>query len=259
MSLSPDATWKEADLIGGQDTNANAGFILAEESALREYLSGITVPNFTGGKQQKETRTVPVYYRWPTSERNIVYPYITIDLLSIDPAYERWQSWTDSFQIPAQFVRDDQPGHVRYGNYYPDQAHDVELSNEDSFGFKSGPYMPYNMLFQVSVFSRTVHDDRYLASRFFVDFFAQRNFWVATEIDKVWHRCELQSFVSGDSMETMEATKRQFRKIFTVRMETEIPSEKLWELRKVRKVNIKYFDEEDFLIDETNIPEESAP
>jgi len=57
----------------------------------------------------------------------------------------------------------------------------------------------------------------------------------------------------------MEATKRQFRKIFTVRMETEIPSEKLWELRKVRKVNIKYFDEEDFLIDETNIPEESAP
>lgn len=252
MATEPAGIWNEANLIGGQDTNADAGFILAEESALKKYLSGIQVPKFTAGQQTDEYSTVPVYYRWPTSERNITYPYITIDLLSIDPAYGRWHSWTDPMKVPAVFTDQDHPGEYRTGNYYPGQAHDIEVS-DDAFGLATGPYLPYDLLFQVSVFSRTAHHDRFLSSKFFVDFFQQRNFWIDTDIDRVWHRCELVSWVSGDSMETMEATKRQFRKIYTVRMETEVPSEKLFELMKVREVRIKYFDQEHDLLDESVI------
>jgi hypothetical protein len=254
MPKGPGVAWNEVDLIGGQNSNSNAGFILAEEAALREFLSGITVPKYERGQQTDEASQVPVYFRWPTSERNITYPYITIDLLSIDPAYTRFQSWTNPMKNGAWFEDPAKPGHGFWSNYYPDQAKHIKLSNSDSFGLHTGPYLPYDLLFQISVFSRSVHHDRYLASRFFTDFLAQRNFWVDTPIDGAWHRCELMGWVSGDSMETMEATKRQFRKIYTVRMETEVPSEKLYELRKVRRINIKYFDQEDYLIEETDIP-----
>lgn len=248
--LPPGESYNEVtDLIGGQDSNDDAGFILAEESALRKYLSGTTVPIYKSGQQTGGRQEVPVYFRWPTSERNIVYPYITIDLLSVDPAYTRWHSWTNPMLTPALYSTEDDTHHAVASRYYPDVARDFEPS-DDAFGFWTGPYQPYDLLFQISVFSRTVHHDRFLTSRFFVDFMRQRNFWVSTDIDGVWHRCETMGFVSGDSMETMEATKRQFRKIFTVRMETEIPSTKLYELRKVDRVDIKLFDEQRFLMDE---------
>ena len=51
-------------------------------------------------------------------------------------------------------------------------------------------------------------------------------------------------------METMEATKRQFRKIFTIKMETEVPEDKLWEIRKVEHVRVKFYDEQDNFVDE---------
>ena len=253
---APGQVWDEVNLIDGQDTNLNAGFLLAEENALKQHLSGIQYPSFSGATQKPlPGGVVPVYFRWPTSERNITYPYITIDLLSIDPAYSRWHSWTNPFTKPAMamYYEDNDVYHGKAGNYYPDVARDIEPSGE-IFGYHTGPYQPYDLLFQVSVFARSIHHDRYLASRFFVDFLSQRNFWVSTDIDGVWHRCELMSWVSGDSMETMEATKRQFRKIYTVRMETEIPSEKLYALRKVRRVNVKFFDDQDDLLDEVKIP-----
>ena len=250
MVRAAGQVWDQSNLVSGQDTNTDAGFILAEEAALRKYLSGIQVPKFAGNKQGPLESAVPVYFRWPTSERAITYPYITIDLLSVDPAYSRWQSYINEMSYPAIYYADADDRHGVASNYYPDLARDIPTTDPDLFGFHSGPFLPYDLLFQISVFSRNVHHDRFLMSQFFVDFFSQRNFWVGTEIDGVWHRCELMSFVSGDSMETMEATKRQFRKIYTVRMETEVPAEKLYELRKVRSVNVKFFDQEDFLIDE---------
>ena len=256
MTLAPGESYKEVDLIGGQDFDAEAGFILAEEAALRKYLSGLTVPKFSQGKPTGEFSAVPVYFRWPTSERNISYPYITIDLLSIDPAYTRWTSWYNPANKPITYEEEGRPGHGVRGFYYPDQAGHIKPDKDtDVYGYHTGPYLPYDMLFQISVFARSLHHDRFLTSRMFTDFLSQRNFWVSTDVDDVWHRCETMGFVSGDSMETMEATKRQFRKIYTVRMETEVPSEKLYELRRVRRVRIKTFDEEDYMVDEFTIPE----
>jgi hypothetical protein len=225
------------EFVSDPDVAAHTGFVLAEEAALKQYLSGLTVPD-----QRSETGTseVPVWFRWPESERRMSYPFITIDLLSVSAAYERWHSTYNVADAPSYFEGvDGAPD--RWGIYYPGYTSQIETDEDKTYYIER--YLPYNLLFQISVHARSAFHDRYLTSRFVTDVFPPRgDFWIDVAADHAARRCELVQWVSGDTMETTEAGKRIFRKVYTVLMETEIPASRIFEFERIRTVHIDMYD-----------------
>ena len=246
------------------DLEAKTGFLLAEDDAVKRYFSGLTVPTRRGPKN------VPVYFRWPGSERKITYPMITIDQLTINPAYDRWHSVIDEYKTLSYFETRDENGDlvsVREGHYFPSVSYDlsnvptdkpIEENEGESTGFYAENFLPHDILYQISTWTRSVQQDRYLAGKFFVDMVAPRSFFIGVDADHTWRRCEMLEYVDGDTIETTEADKTTFRKIYTMKMEAEIPSSKLYELVKVGRVNVKFydklFDPEKVLVDEFTEP-----
>lgn len=236
------------------DTTAHEGFLLAEEAALKLHFSGIEVPD------KRSTKEVPVYFRWPESERAIRYPMITLDLLSITPAYDRWHSSINEFDTPALFETRDENGSLissREGHYYPSVTYDA-TPNDDESGYYIGNYLPFNLMYQVSTWTRSIQQDRILTGKFFTDMVGPRSFFIGVDADHTWRRCELLEWISGDTLETTEASKRTFRKIYTINMEAEIPTSQIYELVRVGRVHVsifdKLFDPERVLLDEFTEP-----
>lgn len=221
------------------DLDANTGFLLAEEAALKQYLSGrITIP-----RPRKADSEVGVYFRWPTSERTIKYPFITIDLLSIDPAYDLWHSDHDEMADPARFY-DPDTGITREGIYHPSVTPDalpegVDISDP---GQTMGRLLPYRLMFQIGTFATSPLDDRAMHAKLMVEVLPPRSFWIGVDADHVWRRCELLQWVSADSQETTEAGNRMFRKMYTISMETEIPTTTLRQVEAVRQIHVDIYD-----------------
>jgi hypothetical protein len=238
------------EYISDPDVAAHTGFILAEESALKEYVSGLMVPNPRG---EGELSEVPVWFRWPESERRMAYPFITIDLLSIDKADERFTSFYNVARSPVTFEGLDGEDD-REGIYYPGYSYDVQPST-DEVGLHIDRYAPYNLMFQISTFARSAYHDRFLTSRIITDIFRPKgDFWINVAADHAARRCWLVQWTSGDTMETSEASKRIFRKIYTILMETEIPVSKIEEYQKVSSVHIDLYNKDDGRTEDVDHP-----
>jgi hypothetical protein len=199
------------------------GFLIAEEFALKTYLSGVRIPRPRGADYE-----VPVYFRWPSSERSIKYPFITIDLLAIDPAYDLWHSDHDHLRTPAVF-EDTMAGTSTVGMYYPSVTadllpEDAVISESGVDGYVVGQYQPYRLMFQVTTNATHAMDDRVLHGKMLIDRFPPRSFFVGVQADQVWRRGELISWVAADTQETSENSNRMFRKIYTITLEAEIPT-----------------------------------
>jgi hypothetical protein len=190
------------------DIHEHVGFLLAEDEALKSYLTGITVPGRDAGDEYEK---VGVWFRWPQSERQIRYPFITIDAITAEPAYELFHSnhWQNTQGLYRPSVSPTLPP--------PEQGwavQDYQILN----------YLPFRLVYQVSCFSRHNLHDRYLRSIFATDVFPQRPFWIACDADNTWRRTELIGYANTDQSETSESgTKRIFRKVYTVSMLAEVP------------------------------------
>lgn len=236
--MTTDWDWDIA--AGDIDLSAHTGLLLAEDDALKKYLSGFTIPVKDGMSE------VDVFFRYPEGERRTKYPFITIDFLTIAPAFERWTSHYHLRDDSAEFT--DMHGTVlRRGMYVPSTAPELpNLTDEGTpQGFDIDPYMAYKLTYQVSTFTRSALHDRYLMSRFMVDIFPPRPFFIGVDADATWRRCELVSTQQADTTETTTSgNKRIFRKVYTVTMEAEIPQSKLREVFKVLRVHGDIYDRE---------------
>jgi hypothetical protein len=209
----------------------HTGFMLAEDEALKTYLTGMTVPGRTPTDPYEK---VGVWFRWPTGERQIRYPFITIDSISAEPAYELFHSLHNEsviglYRPSVSPTLPEPPGGWAAQDYY--------VPN----------YLPFRLVYQVTVFSRHNLHDRYLRSIFQVDVFPPRPFWIACDADNTWRRTEQIGYTTADQSETSESgTKRIFRKIYTVSMLAEVPQQRLEDAAfyKVFKVFISVKDRE---------------
>jgi hypothetical protein len=199
-------------LLAEPDLDAHKGFILAEEDALKAHVSGITVPPVPSGRG--DPVPVKVWYRFPEGERQIAYPFITIDLLSAEPAFDLFHS---IYFDPAE------------GMYQPDFSPtlpDPPLGwNRATWQVQN--FLPFRLMFQVSHFSRSNLHDRYLTSIFMTDVFPVRPFFILNPADQTWRRTEMLGMASANMPETTESgTKRIFRKYYTISMLAEIPQDR---------------------------------
>lgn len=239
MSNSAGTDW---NYIADPDIDAHTGFILAEEAALKRYVSGHSVPNpkAPGGSQE-----VPVWFRWPEGERKIVYPYVTIDMLSVFPDYSRWQSVWDVGGLTLDFENPDTGQVTRSGMYFPSETPDVQNGDTDQ-AYSGDRYLGYKILFQVAHHSRNARHDRYLQARFMTDLFPPQQWFIGVDADATWRRCELVDFTPQDLMESAESgTKRIFRKVYTISMEAEIAPTAITYLEEARQVHVDIYNKED--------------
>jgi hypothetical protein len=209
-------------LLAEPDLEEHKGFILAEEAALKQYLTGWSVPKVSG--TPGERIPIKVWYRFPESERQIEYPFICIDFLSAEPAFDLFHST-----------------HV----------HDAETIYRPSFapnlpdppaGWNRATwlvydYLPFRLTFQVSTYTRSNLHDRYLTSIFLTDVLPVRPFFITVGADHVQRRVEQVGFAQANVPETSESgTKRIFRKYYTITMLTDIPQNYFTEEHQAWKV-----------------------
>lgn len=217
LPAGDQATFRQP-FVGDPDLLFNTGFLLAEDDALKRYLSNIRVPKKPDGD---EGMPVKVWFRFPEGERQISYPFITINMIDVAPAYELW---TSEYVMRTE------------GLYRPSVSPAIPEPNTN-MGYSIRPYLAFNISYQIAVHTRSNMHDRYLASLFFTDIFPPRPFWLGVEADNTWRRCELLDFAQQDIPETTESgIKRIFRKIYTISMLAEVPQDRLPQVWKVLRV-----------------------
>ena len=187
------------------DLVEHLGFILAEEEALKKRFGGLKVPTRPG---EPGTTDVGVWFRYPESERQIAYPFITIDLLTVEPDYALWTStfYQDSTNL-----------------YRPSFSPSLPPLDWGHQGYTIREFLAMRLIWQVSTFCRSALHDRYLTSIFMTDVLPPRPFWIES-VDGVVRRTDRIGFQAADTIETTESgTKRIFRKVYTISMLTEVP------------------------------------
>ena len=190
-------------------------FILAEDRAIKNLLQGITVSD-----EKNPNRPVKVWYGYPDVEiREQTYPYILIDLIDISAANDRQHSG------------------ILYDNDYRGTVQPVDKQ------YYSYDYpVAYDLLYQVSAFSRHPRHDRALAFELHNKFPSKFGHLpvpneLGTEVG--YRHMFLEGFAKSDSVESDSGTRRLLRSIFTVRVVSEMtPSVAATALRAVETVDL---------------------
>ncbi len=125
------------------------GLILAESAALKAKLSGLSVSRPGGDR-----RRVRTYFRYPDEQTERIYPFITIEFLSMQFAADRAHS--------AQFIKvDSWPSEYATFQEYAD-AYGIAGWTGRVGSVETIRWHPYNLLFQVSTHARDPLDAMYL-------------------------------------------------------------------------------------------------
>lgn len=181
-------------------------FILSEDEALRDLLLGMTVAD-----NSNSARAVQVWFGMPDMEvRQQSYPFVTIDLIDVSEATER------------VMVSDN----VRPWYYAPTLPQDA-----DDW---SMPYpIPMNLDYQVTTYARQPRHDRQILAQILGNRLPMRFGSVVVkeitgpETDGViTHDCTVRrlDMLNVSKRDTVEAGKRLFMNMFTVRISSEVPS-----------------------------------
>jgi hypothetical protein len=125
------------------------GLILAESSALKAKLSGISVPR-PGG----DPRRVRTYFRYPDEQTERIYPFITIEFLTLQFATDRAHS---VHQIPVDYWPSEYPTFQEYADANGLSEYTGRVGSAEVVYWH-----PYNMIFQISTHCRDPLDHIYL-------------------------------------------------------------------------------------------------
>ena len=225
------------------DYPASNQFLLAEDEAVKEMLTGIVLDS-TG-------RKVPVYFRFPEAERQIIYPFITIDLLSIDPAYDLWTSNYHYTEDSMVFEEETTGAFVHTGLHEPSVSPSVwtaPIPPDPSKPLRRWNYLPYRLFYQITTWSKMFAHDRVLTGRLIRDIIMPRPSWLRVGADGTWKRMEPLGWAPADIPTQEGNVKRIFRKAFTISVQTEIPQEHIEHIEQqaaVRRLSLRGFYMED--------------
>jgi hypothetical protein len=222
----------------------HVGFILAEEDALMEMLRAtVTLPDSQGTE-----KPVRVWYRFPDSATAVTYPYVTIDLVGIEPAYDLWHSeyalYKDS-EVEEESSTGQVSGHRLYD---PSTSRNIAQAAQDPPNFFiRRNYLQYRLFFQLGLWCDNVAHDRILTARMFRDIVMPHPSWLLCPADGVWKRMETISWTPADIPTQDGASKRIFRKLYTISVQTDIPQDRLADLTtkpRIQKLLLRMTDRE---------------
>jgi len=204
------------------------GFLLAEDEAIKVRFSNITISD-----DRNNVRPVKVFFRYPESETERDYPFITIELIDVLHATDRQHSdlwiysggagnWENS---PAYF------------DYWPSETASVSGSSQTSYKITQD-FIPMDLLYQVSTYTRTALHDRQLTSGILRKTTPLRYNSIDIPADGTTRRFDLLDWTNADLLD-MESgfRKRIFRKVLTLRMSAEMTYEDYQYLSSTKPVS----------------------
>jgi hypothetical protein len=173
-------------------------FLLAEDAALKSHLSGITVSD-----EKNPTRPVGVWFGYPDVEiREQIYPFITIDLITVRNAVERQTS-----------------GVIYDGDY------SGTIAPVNGVFYQYEVPIAYDLLYQVTSYSRHPRHDRAIIFQLSQKFPGMRgHLAVPNDLGTytAYRHMFLESTMKNDRSEGENGNKRLLRNIYTVRVISEM-------------------------------------
>jgi len=213
----------------------NPGFTLAEDAALKTRLSAITVSD-----DRNLQRPIKTFFRYPDAETEKTYPFITIELIDIEFDVQRQHSEVTYYyttSASAGSIYKDSPAAL---DYFPSEYNTEELQ-----GLLTGPteflytdqYVPVNLMYQVSTYCRSQRHDRHLTAEMLRRVFPFRRGFIEIPEDGTIRRCDMLDWRQADILDQEAGfNKRIFRKVYTVRINAEIPQRDIYTVKSVSTV-----------------------
>ncbi len=204
---------------------SRTGFLLAEDEAIKARLTGLTVTD-----DRNNTRPIQVFFRYPDAETEREYPFITIEMLDIVHAKNRQHS-----ELPIYYYNTAGGASAPTGassmpnamNYWPSNSADFGyLTNKNNYQvLVSNEFVPVDLLYQVSTFTRSALHDRQLSATMLTKVFPFRKGSIHVPADNTDRRLELLDWSTADLLDPEAGyRKRIFRKVYTLQMSAELPS-----------------------------------
>lgn len=186
--------------------------MIAEDTALKEYLQGFTVTD-----EKNLTRTIPVWFGYPDVElRKQTFPFMTIDLIGIE---------TDDQRQSFGYLYDNDFAGTR--------------TADSTTAYKYHMPVAYDLIYQVTAYSRHPRHEREINHQFLQDFpgkFGYIKVSNEAETGETWRHMFLEEVKKKD---TIEDGRRLFRTVFTLLIVSEIPPNYAEEItRRVEQVSI---------------------
>lgn len=214
---------------------ANPGFLLAEDAAIKNRFSTLTVTD-----DRNASRPVQVFFRYPEGETERAYPFITIEMIDIVHAKNRQHSELDLFYAkPGVPHRGDFLGTPNEVSYWPSQISNMStITTDPTVKFlQTNEFVPVDILYQVSTFTRSALHDRQLSSQMLSTITPFRKGFIEVPEDGTMRRLDLLDWTTADLLDSESGyRKRIFRKIYTLQMSAEIPSTDLYGSPQVTSV-----------------------
>jgi hypothetical protein len=181
----------------------------------------ITLPD-----AERVEKPVRVWYRGPEPEHATTYPFVTIDLVGIEPAYDLWHS-EYALYANSEVEENSDTGEVSGHRLYdPSTSKQIDYGDPVNF-FQRRNYLQYRLFYQLGLWANNAVHDRILSARIFRDIIMPHPSWLYCEADGVWKRMETLSWSNADLPSQEGASKRIFRKMFTISVQTDIPQDRL--------------------------------
>jgi hypothetical protein len=192
--------------------NATQGWLLDEDAALKEMLSGYSVTNYGGGGKKLPIGT---WFRTPDAEEvERKFPHIQIDLIDIEYAAER--------------------AHRAYGFLPPIQ----ETATPATGFFLESPDFPqpWDLIYQLSLFSRDPVHDRQMTVLLYTMFPEQFGQLDMSNWDGTMRRVVNRGTTRRDQLDA--SNKRTYRNIFTIAVSSEFYLGQIAQIQEVLSTNV---------------------
>lgn len=212
----------------------NPGFLLAEDAALKARFSTLKVSD-----DRNVQRPVQVFFRYPEAETERSYPFMTIEMIDIVHARNRQHSETQivypkvGIENRAEFLK--APNVMKYWPSRISNMETIPATNKDFI--VSNEFVPVDLLYQVSTFTRSALHDRQLSSQMLSTIVPFRKGFIEVPEDGTVRRLDLLDWTTADLLDSEAGyRKRIFRKIYTLQMTAEIPSTDMYGLQQITSI-----------------------
>lgn len=207
---------------------SRTGFLLAEDEALKVRFSSLTVSD-----DREPTRPVQVFFRYPEGEVERLYPFITLELIDIVYARNRQHSIVDQYLYQEG---DDWGDHPSALQYWPSESHSPSVPAGYEYS-RTYEFVPVDILYQVSTFTRSALHDRQLSSQILYKILPFRYNSIYIPADNTSRRLDMLDWTTADLLDPESGyRKRIFRKIYTVQMTAELPTTELIGVKQAQSI-----------------------
>ena len=222
---------------------SRGGFLLAEDEALKEHMKGIVVAD-----DRNATRPVKVFFRYPENETEKEFPFITIEMVSMN--YARNRQHSEHTLYYSSTLAASTPYDPNFVGYYPSEMDQDDLAqllqSEGTDLLTTSSYIQLDLMYQVSTYTRNALHDRQLTSYILRNKLKLRNNSLVVPADGTVRRLDLLDWSQADILDQEAGyRKRIFRKVYTVQINAELPVTDLVGIKRVNTVigNIKSIED----------------